>query len=107
MKIYIAENPAEAHILCGLLKTENIACEVRGEGLFGLKGEVPFGDETDPYVWLFQPEQQQQAMAIITEYHNQTAGILFKDWICPNCNENNEGQFGACWQCGYQIKESR
>ncbi len=41
MKIYIAKNPAEAHIVCELLKTEQIACEVRGEGMFGLKGELP------------------------------------------------------------------
>ena len=39
MKIFSASNPTEAHIICGLLESENIACEVRGEGLFGLKGE--------------------------------------------------------------------
>ncbi|TON86412.1 hypothetical protein CGH48_18740, partial [Vibrio parahaemolyticus] len=27
MKIFIAKNPAEAHIVCELLKTEDICCE--------------------------------------------------------------------------------
>ena len=39
MKIFSASNPTEAHIICGLLESENIACEVRGEDLFGLKGK--------------------------------------------------------------------
>ncbi|MDF5512366.1 DUF2007 domain-containing protein, partial [Vibrio parahaemolyticus] len=26
-------------------------------------------------------------------------------WQCPKCHEINEGQFGACWQCGYQLGE--
>ena len=47
MKIFIAKNPAEAHIVCELLKTEQVYCEVRGEGIFGLKGELPFSDDTD------------------------------------------------------------
>jgi hypothetical protein len=21
-------------------------------------------------------------------------------WICARCNEENEGQFAACWSCG-------
>ena len=42
MKIFSASNPTEAHIICGLLESENIACEVRGEGLFGLKGFLNF-----------------------------------------------------------------
>ena len=37
MKTFSASNPTEAHIICGLLESENIACEVRGEDLFGLK----------------------------------------------------------------------
>ncbi|MHA2713856.1 putative signal transducing protein [Vibrio owensii] len=104
MKIYIAKNPAEAHIVCELLKTEQIACEVRGEGMFGLKGELPFSDDTDPYVWLLHPEQKLKASAIVEDYRQQTE-LTYQDWQCPQCSEQNEGQFGACWQCGYQIGE--
>lgn len=105
MKIFIAKNPAEAHIVCELLKTEQIHCEVRGEGLFGLKGELPFGDDTDPYVWLFAEEQHMKAKAIVDAYQKQAQPNTYQDWVCPKCSEINEGQFGACWQCGYQIDE--
>ncbi len=105
MKIFIAKNPAEAHIVCELLRTEQIQCEVRGEGLFGLKGELPFGDDTDPYIWLFAPEQQMKAAGIVDDYQRQAQPNHYKDWYCPHCSEINEGQFGACWRCGHQIEE--
>ncbi|MGP8308175.1 putative signal transducing protein [Vibrio sp. YIC-376] len=105
MKIFIANNPAEAHIVCELLKMEQIHCEVRGEGIFGLKGELPFSDDTDPYVWLFDSEQQIKAMAIVAAYQTQAQPNTYQDWQCPECSEMNEGQFGACWQCGYRIDE--
>ncbi|MGR5452842.1 DUF2007 domain-containing protein [Vibrio alfacsensis] len=104
MKIYIAQTPTEAHIVCELLKTEHIVCEVRGENLFGLKGELPFGDDTDPYIWLLHPEQKLKASVILEEYRKQ-AEPTYLDWQCPQCLEQNEGQFGACWHCGYQIGE--
>ncbi len=103
MKIFIAKNPAEAHIVCELLKTEQIQCEVRGEGLFGLKGELPFSDDTDPYIWLFAPEQQMKASAIVGDYQMQTQPDTYPDWRCSVCSEMNEGQFGACWRCGHHI----
>lgn len=105
MKIFVAKNPTEAHIVCGLLKTEQVQCEVRGEGIFGLKGELPFSDDTDPYVWLFIPEQQMKATAVIAAYQKQTQSNSYQDWQCPVCSEVNEGQFGACWQCGHQIDD--
>ncbi|PFG45834.1 putative signal transducing protein [Vibrio sp. ES.051] len=105
MKIFIAKNPAEAHIVCELLKSEKISCEVRGEGIFGLKGELPFSDDTDPYVWLLAPEQKLKAIAIVEAYQKQSCRHEYPDWQCPKCLEVNEGQFGACWQCGHQIGE--
>jgi hypothetical protein len=26
-------------------------------------------------------------------------------WTCPRCGEENEGQFGSCWQCSYMVEE--
>ncbi|WMN88166.1 DUF2007 domain-containing protein [Vibrio parahaemolyticus] len=106
MKIFIAKNPAEAHIVCELLKTEQILCEVRGEGIFGLKGELPFGDDTDPYVWLLNPEQKMKSLAIIEAYQKQAQPNTYQDWKCPKCSEINEGQFGACWRCGHHIEQA-
>ncbi|MDN3609591.1 putative signal transducing protein [Vibrio ostreicida] len=103
MKLYIADTPPEAHIICELLKTNHIDCEVRGEALFGLQGEIPFCDNAQPYVWLLNPEQREQAQAVIDTHKSTPVG---DDWQCQNCNEMNEVQFAACWQCGRFSTES-
>ncbi|MDN3701445.1 DUF2007 domain-containing protein [Vibrio artabrorum] len=105
MKIFSASNPTEAHIICGLLESENIACEVRGEGLFGLKGEIPFTEDTDPYVWLCEPEMTDKARLIVSEYQKQQDSIIYEEWRCRKCHEINEAQFGSCWQCGTASPE--
>lgn len=97
MKIYSASNPPEAHIVCELLKSQDISCEVRGEGIFGLQGEVPFGENSEPYVWLFDPDKCNQANEIIDQFRTTQNG---SDWHCSQCGEINESQFGVCWQCG-------
>ncbi len=70
MKIFIARNPTEAHIVCELLRSEHVACEVRGEGLFGLQGELPFGDDTDAYIWLLNTYHEKKAVTIVQEYQS-------------------------------------
>lgn len=97
MRVYSAATPPEAHIVCELLKSRHIDCEVRGEGLFGLQGEVPFGENSEPYIWLLDEQQLPLAQAIIAEFRSKQAG---SDWPCKECGELNEAQFGVCWQCG-------
>lgn len=100
MKVYSATTPPEAHIICGLLKTHRIACEVRGEGIFGLQGEVPFGEDSAPYVWLLDVEKEEAARALILHHNRDVPG---PDWCCTSCGEHNESQFALCWQCGSQA----
>lgn len=101
MKVFSASNPTEAHILCGLLKQQCILAEVRGDGIFGLKGEIPLTEDTDPYVWLLQPNKIETVQAIILEYQQQQERMV--DWTCSDCGEVNEGQFGLCWNCSNQL----
>ncbi|MEF1290921.1 putative signal transducing protein [Vibrio sp. M260118] len=97
MKVYSAATPTEAHIVCELLKSHNIDCEVRGEGIFGLQGEVPFGDCSEPYIWLLTQSKKQQALDVIEQFNSLHKG---ENWFCQQCGECNEPQFGVCWQCG-------
>lgn len=97
MKLFSAATPTEAHIVCELLRSEGIECEVRGEGIFGLQGEIPLGECSEPYVWLLDADQSQQAQRIIAQYQQANSG---SHWLCRQCGEDNEPQFGACWQCG-------
>ncbi|EGU38129.1 hypothetical protein VII00023_19374 [Vibrio ichthyoenteri ATCC 700023] len=101
MKIFSASNPPQAHIVCELLRVNNIACEVRGEGIFGLQGELPFGEASEPYVWLHDISQQNEARLLIEKFEQPQ---LEKNWHCSSCGEENEGQFALCWQCGEPIK---
>ncbi len=99
MKIFVAQNPTEAHIVCGLLRQEHIPCEVRGETLFGVRGEIPFDDSSAPYVWLLSPQYESQSKELIQAYLKAPTEKL-SEWLCENCGENNESQFGLCWNCG-------
>lgn len=99
VKIYIAKNPTEAHILCELLKTQNVSCEVRGEGIFSLQGELPISPETNAYIWLLAPSKHTLALSIIEEYEAQRNSNA-PSWYCHLCGEENESQFGLCWNCG-------
>lgn len=98
MIIYIAGNPTEAHIVCELLKQHEIEAEVRGEGIFSLKGELPLTDDSDPYVWLFDDTKSVAAKRIVSEFKADDEDT--DEWQCLKCNEENEGQFALCWFCG-------
>ncbi|MER2497175.1 DUF2007 domain-containing protein [Vibrio neptunius] len=98
MKIFTANNPPEAHIICELLKSNRIHCEVRGEGIFSLQGEIPFGEHSQPYVWLIDLQMNKRAIAIIEQFHQQACAG--NEWCCGECGEANEAQFGVCWHCG-------
>lgn len=99
MKIYFAKHPPEAHIVAQMLQQHQIRCEVRGDGLFGLQGELPFNEETFPHVWLYNADDRIAAERLIERYLFQQQASL-SGWQCSECQEHNEGQFGACWQCG-------
>ena len=97
MKVYIATNPTEAHIVCELLKSNGIACEVHGADLFGLQGELPLGETTEPYIWLFDDKLQGKASEIIAQFKQPSHR---GDWRCTLCGEDNGTQFDICWNCG-------
>ncbi|MFC3023557.1 DUF2007 domain-containing protein [Vibrio zhugei] len=105
MKIYLANNPTEAHIICGLLQSENIACEVRGEQWFSLLGEIPMDENSMPYIWLFHAFQADEAHTIIRKFQKESTDTVFPNWTCRQCHEVNEGQFAICWHCGCALAE--
>ncbi|MFA0086315.1 DUF2007 domain-containing protein [Vibrio sp. 10N.261.51.F12] len=99
MKIYIGNNPTETHIMQQQLFAEGVQCEVRGEGVFGLRGEVPFDESSLPYIWLHEVSQEAKAKSLILAVQQQENNRDQVSWHCPQCNELNEAQFGACWNC--------
>lgn len=102
IKVYVAQNPTEAHLVKGLLESEGIGCEVKGEALFGARGELPMTPETAPSVWIFDESLFLSARQIIKDYESTRyeEDSETEIWICQTCGEESEGQFGACWNCG-------
>ena len=100
-KIYTAKNPADAHLLKGLLEGENIEAEVRGEFLYGVRGEVPITPDTCPSVWVVDDSDYDKAMELVsTLREGETPNpIEGEAWRC-SCGEENESQFTECWSCG-------
>ena len=100
-KVYIAKNPTDAHLLKGLLEGENIEAEVRGEFLYGVRGEVPITPDTCPSVWIVDDSDYDKAMDLISTFREGESPTLIegKAWRC-NCGEENESQFTECWSCG-------
>lgn len=108
-KVYTAANPAEAHIVRGILESYNIVSEVRGEALFSVRGELPMVGDTFPTVWIVDDHDHQQALEVVTEYDRKMkeGGAVGECWVCSNCGEQLEQQFTACWQCGAAREDLR
>lgn len=70
VQVYSAENPTEAHYVKGLLESQGIPCDVRGESLFGARGELPITTETAPSIWIFDNSKLIEARAVIKDYEN-------------------------------------
>jgi hypothetical protein len=100
-KVYTATDPADAHLLKGLLEGENIPSEVRGEYLYGIRGHVQMTPDTCPSVWVVDDADFERAAELVTAVWGRNplphgdAGT----WRC-GCGEENERQFTECWSCG-------
>jgi hypothetical protein len=99
IKIYTAANPTEAHLLRGALEAAGIDALVRGEFLFGTRGESPITTDTLPSVWLVNDDDLDPARAIVREFDRRAPPGPVDTWICQ-CGETNEAPFDACWRCG-------
>jgi hypothetical protein len=100
-KVYIAKNPADAHLVKGLLEGENIDAEVRGEFLYGVRGEVPITPDTCPSVWVRDDADYDRAMELVSTFREGEPSnpVEGETWRC-RCGEENELQFTECWSCG-------
>lgn len=101
-QVFVAQHPAEAHLVKGLLEAEGIPAEVRGESLFGARGEAPATPDTLPSVWVSDDEDAGRALLVLADYGREEprGGGQWGTWACPGCGEQVESQFTECWKCG-------
>jgi hypothetical protein len=101
-KVYTATDPADAHLLKGLLEGDNIPAEVRGEHLYAMRGHLPITQETCPSVWILENGDFERAIELVTAIRQEGAAATdgARGWRC-GCGEENERQFSECWRCGW------
>jgi Putative prokaryotic signal transducing protein len=102
-QVFVARTPTEAHLVKGVLETRGIRAEVRGEALWGTRGEIPLTPDTLPTVWVLDDRQAPEGVRIVEEYSSSEAsasGLEDQGWRCPACGEQLEAQFSECWKCG-------
>jgi hypothetical protein len=80
-----------------ILEGEGIACEIRNQHLGSIVGEMPFV-EVWPQIWVVNNLDYDRALQLISD--DAISESPAEAWICARCNEENEGQFAACWNCG-------
>ncbi len=79
-----------------LLASEGIPTEVRNQHLGSIMGEMPVF-ETWPQLWVINDLDYDRAMQLLEAVDAESPA---ESWKCGKCGEENEGQFGACWNCG-------
>ncbi len=72
-RVYVAKHPTDAHLFKGILEQEGIEAIVRGEALFGARGEAPLTFDTLPSVWVLEPEDAERAGCLALEYERGAA----------------------------------
>lgn len=89
----------DAHAVKGFLESQGIKAIVRGEFLTSGWGELPVDVCS---VWIENDAQYERADALLVAFlRGDLARELQGDnWRCPQCGEQLEGQFTACWKCG-------
>ena len=96
-RVATAESLAEIGHLRNVLEQNGIGCTVKNEQLSGALGEVPFL-ECLPELWVLRVADLERAERLIAELRHEA--VSGDSWRCSHCNEENEGQFAACWNCG-------
>jgi len=82
-----------------LLAAEGIRTEVRNQHLGGIMGEMPVF-ETWPQLWIVNDLDFDRATQLLESADSEPCGAA---WTCSKCGEENEGQYGACWNCGVSV----
>ena len=98
-QVHVAKHAPEAHLVRGFLESNGVAAVVRGEFLTSGWGELPVDVCA---VWIVDDAQYAQAQALLVAFLRGDLARAYRGqgWLCPQCGEQLEGQFTACWKCG-------
>lgn len=90
-----APNLVIATLWADLLREAGIAVSLQRVFASGLAGEIP-PDQALPELWVDHDEQVDRARALL----DALAHAPQHRWTCVHCQEEVDGPFETCWNCG-------
>lgn len=93
--VYKGTGAGSAVMVKHWLERNGIQALLRG-GLTGLGGEIPV-DDARASVWV-RREDEERALDAVRAFEGPV--LVHPRWACPDCGEDNEPNFGSCWNCG-------
>lgn len=94
--LYEARDRIEAQLLKDYLAARHIQALIQGEYLSGAAGELPAMQF--PVIWVLEDRDYSRGRELVDECLAEP--VVGAAWHCPQCGEQSEGQFQACWNCG-------
>lgn len=99
IKLYTHQDRFMVFQVKDMLDAKGIPCFIKNEYSIGGVGELsPF--DSWPEVWLTDDEWLPKAREMVDQLVSQPRQQ--DNWRCPQCQEDNEGQFEVCWRCQAQ-----
>jgi len=94
-RIYSNDNMVAVHSAKNILEINGIDCILKNEHSNAM-GAV-FGTSNLIELWVKNIEDYEVAKSIIEEKITNPQDLA--NWVCGQCNEQNEGSFEVCWKC--------
>jgi len=93
--IYSNENQFLVNNAKNILENNHIEVTLKNEFASGAAGVLAPLD-TWVELWLVNDIDEEQAKQVLAKALKQQDE---HDWLCPQCQENNDASFELCWQC--------
>lgn len=86
-----------------VLEGEGIRTHIRNQDLAGAGlSEMPIPDFF-PALCVVNDEDYPRAIEILRRHAEESAKNSESEVNCPNCSEENPGNFDVCWSCGSPL----
>lgn len=98
-RVYLAANLPDAQVAVDVLAGRSIRAHIFNAHAAGGLGELA-ATQIWPEVWVDDDEDAEQAVQLLKEIHSAADAASKR---CPQCGEENPGNFLSCWHCGQAL----
>lgn len=93
-RVYRGTGTTDAYLIQHWLERNGVRTVLRGD-LLTLRGPIPLADAW-PTVWV-DDEDAERAEELVRAFNGPK--LVHPRWVCTHCGEDNEPNFGSCWNC--------